>query len=427
MEISKLYEIASQCTGVCTDSRNITRGSLFIALRGELHNGNKFAPAALAAGASFAVVDDNKYSGKQYIKVSQTLETLQQLAAFHRKQFNIPVLAVTGSNGKTTTKELITSVLSKKFKTHSTPRNLNNHIGLPLTLLSMKSDVEIAILEMGANHLGEIEKLCAIANPTHGLITNVGKAHIGTFGGFKNIAIAKSELHKHLLHHGGTVFINTNDPVAGPMKSRFRESFLYPAKGDFYHCEMLGADPYVAYRSENGDTIKTRLAGAYNFENIAAALAIGKFFGVNESDANEAVAVYAPDNMRSQVISKDPHTILLDAYNANPTSMEAAITNFDKLVARHKVVILGDMLELGDQEVAEHQQLGKLVRAKNFDKVYLCGKLTKEMTGDWAEACYYPSREELISAISKTAFPPSAFLIKASRGMGLEKVVEAIR
>lgn len=426
MEINKLYELACKSAGVCTDSRNVMRGSLFIALRGKSHNGNKFASAALAAGASFAVVDDDKFFGKQCIKVSNTLETLQQLAAFHRKQFNIPVVAVTGSNGKTTTKELINAVLSRKFRTHCTHRNLNNHIGLPLTLLSMKKDAEIAVLEMGANHLGEIEQLCAIANPTHGIITNIGKAHIGAFGSFKNIVIAKSELHRHLLHHGGVVFINSNDPVVGPMKGRFREPVLYPAKGSFCHCEMAGADPYIVYRSENGDTIRTYLAGSYNFENIAAALTIGKFFGVNELDANDAIASYVPDNMRSQVISKDPHTILLDAYNANPTSMEAAIANFDKLVARHKVVIIGDMFDLGDQEIAEHQQLGKLLREKDFDAVYLCGKLVKEMTDDWPEANYYPSRDELMSAISNTAFPPSAFLIKASRGMGLEKVVEAI-
>src|SRR6218665_36569 len=426
MEINKLYELAGKCTGVCTDSRNVMRGSLFIALRGEFQNGNEFASAALAAGASFAVVDDDKFLGKQCIKVSDTLETLQQLAAFHRKQFNIPVIAVTGSNGKTTTKELIHAVFSRKFKTHCTSRNLNNHIGLPLTLLSMKKDTEMAVIEMGANHLGEIEQLCAIANPTHGIITNIGKAHIGTFGSFKNIVIAKSELHRHLLHRGGVAFINSNDPVAGPMKGRFREPVLYPAKGNFYHCEMAGADPYIPYRSENRDIVRTHLAGVYNFENIAAALTIGKFFGVDELDANDAVAGYAPDNMRSQVISKEPHTILLDAYNANPTSMEAAITNFDKLVARHKVVILGDMFDLGDQEIAEHQHLGKLLREKDFDAVYLCGKLVKEMTDEWPEANYYPSREELISAISNTTFPPSAFLIKASRGMGLEKVVEAI-
>src|SRR5690606_10410469 len=293
----------------------------------------------------------------------------------HRDQLTIPVIGLTGSNGKTTSKELLHAVLAKKFKTFATKGNLNNHIGVPLSLLSIDDTIEIAVIEMGANHLGEIADLCTIANPTHGFITNIGKAHIGTFGGFDNIIRGKSELYMHLINHQGVVFINSQNPILFNMAKRFKDPILYPAKGDYFHCELISADPYVKIRTEDGQEAETKLIGAYNFENVANALCIGKFFGVDATLALQAVAEYEPANMRSQVIRKNSNTIILDAYNANPSSMEAAIKNLAGMKAQHKVLILGDMFELEEEAETEHRHIGKLILDLGFTDVLLCGEL----------------------------------------------------
>ena len=278
MNINSLYEKYLQSRKVSTDTRQITPGSVFFALKGPHFNANTFAEEALRAGASYAVVDEKEFvKNERCVLVENSLEALQKLARHHRDQLKIPVIGLTGSNGKTTSKELLNSVLSKKYKTYATKGNLNNQIGVPLTLLAIDQSTEIAIIEMGANHVGEIASLSSIANPTHGFITNIGKAHIGTFGGFDNIIRGKSELYQHLINNKGQVFINSQNLILANMAKRFSSPLFYPGPGDYYHCQLLDADPFIRYRAENDEVVQTQLMGDYNFENIAAALCIGKF------------------------------------------------------------------------------------------------------------------------------------------------------
>jgi len=354
------------------------------------------------------------------------LEALQKLARHHRDQLTIPFIGLTGSNGKTTSKELLQIVLSKKYRTLATKGNLNNHIGVPLTILSIDSSVEVAIIEMGANHVGEIALLCSIANPTHGFITNIGKAHIGTFGGFENIIRGKSELYQHLIQQNGFVFINSQNPILANMAKRFKNPLFYPAEGDYYHCEFLGADPFIKIKIESGEVIATQLIGSYNFENIAAVLCIGKYFKVETSLANQAIASYVPGNMRSQILEKRTNKIILDAYNANPSSMIAAIENLDDMRAAHKTVILGDMFELEEDAEVEHAAIGKLLAEKKFDSVYLCGTLMKAAAIEVPSAHYFEYKADLLKAIQKEPLSNSTILVKASRGIGLETVLDVL-
>lgn len=425
--IENLYTRFSASGGVSTDTRKITPGSVFFALRGEKFNANAFAADALTKGATCAVIDDEQFmKGDRYILVDNVLETLQDLARYHRDQLNIPVIALTGSNGKTTTKELIHAVLSKKFSTLATRGNLNNHIGVPLTLLSIDASVEIAVIEMGANHVGEIERLCQIASPTHGLITNIGRAHIGTFGGYENIIRGKSELYRHLLKNGGVVFVNSGNPLLRELSREFSDPVYYPASGDFYPCDFLDADPFVRIRAANGEEVQTRIVGGYNFENIACALCLGKYFGVEDEAANRAVAEYAPENMRSQVLKTERNTVILDAYNANPTSMQAAIENMAGLNAPEKVLILGDMFELEGEAEKEHRALGKLIGEKGFLKVYLCGTLFKAALREIPYAKYFTSKDELAEELKQHPPEGATILVKASRGIGLETLVDLL-
>jgi UDP-N-acetylmuramoyl-tripeptide--D-alanyl-D-alanine ligase len=425
MEIEELYQKYSEHKKISTDTRQITPDSIFFALRGDKFNANEFAAEALNKGARYAVVDEEKYKkDDRFILVPDVLQALQKLARFHRDQLKIPVVALTGSNGKTTSKELLNAVLSKKYRTYATRGNLNNHIGVPLTILSIEPSVELAVVEMGANHLGEIALLCDIANPTHGFITNIGKAHIGTFGGFDNIVRGKSELFQHLVTHNGTVFINSQNPILANMAKRFRDPVFYPARGDYYHAELISADPMVKLTADNGDTVQTNLIGAYNFENMAAALCIGKYFGVEARLANQAVAEYVPGNMRSQVVHKGNNTIILDAYNANPSSMQAAIENLAGMKAPKKVLILGDMFELEGEADKEHQAIGSLIRDKGFEHVYLCGSLFKSALHEIPKAKYFPKKDELIQELKQYPVSGATVLVKASRGIGLETVVD---
>lgn len=427
MQIEKVHALYSASGKVSTDTRQIVPGSIFFALKGDKFNGNEFAVKALESGASYAVVDEPAYqTNDRCILVDNVLETLQQLARFHRDQLNIPIIALTGSNGKTTSKELVHAVLSKKYKCFATKGNLNNHIGVPLTLLAIDKSAEIAVVEMGANHLGEIALLSKIANPTHGFITNIGKAHIGTFGGYENIIRGKSELYDHLLKTQGQVFINSNSEVLRNMAKRFQKPLFYPNAGDYYHLELIGSDPMVEVKAENGEVIKTNLTGAYNFENIAAALCIGKFFGVEAKAANEAIASYVPGNMRSQVLKKGTNTIILDAYNANPSSMEVAIKNLAGMRAEKKVLILGDMFELEEEAEKEHQAIGRVIREEKFDQVYLCGSLFKSALHEIPHAKYFMKKDELIKELQQFPLTNSTILIKASRGIGLETVLDVL-
>ncbi|HTF19249.1 MAG TPA: UDP-N-acetylmuramoyl-tripeptide--D-alanyl-D-alanine ligase [Chryseolinea sp.] len=427
MEIDKLYSHFVRSAGISTDTRKIAPGSMFFALKGDKFNANEFAQQALDKGAACVVVDEERYVvNDQCVFVEDTLVALQQLARHHRNQLAIPVIGLTGSNGKTTSKELVNAVLSAQYKTYATKGNLNNHIGVPLTILAIDKTIEIAVVEMGANHLGEIALLCSVANPTHGLITNIGKAHIGTFGGFENIVRAKSELYQHLITNNGTVFINSQNEILANMAKRFQDPVFYPAAGDHYHCTLLGADPFIKVKAENGEDVQTNLVGTYNFENIAAALCVGKYFDVDAVRANEAVRGYEPGNMRSQLLRKGGNTIILDAYNANPSSMKAAIENMAAMNAPLKALILGDMFELEDEAELEHRNVGKLLKMKSFDRVLLCGKLMRSAKEEYPDALLFETKDALIEELKQHPLKDATVLVKASRGIGLETVVEFI-
>jgi len=424
MTISQLYDCFLACKGVSTDTRQITEDCLFVALRGDKFDGNQYAKNALEKGAKYAIVDNSDFAvDNRYLLVDNSLEALQALAHYHRKQLTIPIVGLTGSNGKTTTKELIAVVLSKKYKTYATKGNLNNHIGVPLTLLAIDSSYEMAVVEMGANHQKEIELLCNIAEPTHGLITNIGKAHLEGFGGIEGVRKGKGELYDWLGSSGGTVFVNGANPTLLEMaqERHFKESVTYLSNSDAP--QMLESSPFVSYQDTEGNTIQTHLTGRYNFENIVAALSIGSYFGVSDRDAHQAVADYNPTNNRSQVIQKGTNTLIMDAYNANPSSMAAAIENFGKLEAERKMVILGDMLELGAESPEEHLALGKLVAQQKFGIVILAGKLMKDALPALPKAYYFPDKFSLHNWIVDHPQHNTHVLIKGSRGMGLETVV----
>lgn len=426
MEIDLIYSKFLETTGVCTDTRKILPGCMFFALKGPNFNANSMAAAALNSGAKYAVIDDEKYKeGDSYILTEDVLATLQHLANFHRKKLGIPILAITGSNGKTTTKELIHAALKTKFKTYATLGNLNNHIGVPLTLLAMDKQVEIGIVEMGANHQKEIESYCMIAEPTHGLITNIGKAHLEGFGGIEGVKKGKGELYTYLTAKGGIIFKNSNDETLKTIPSG-GNAITYPKADDFLQCTLLEEVPFVVFKGENQKTYTTHLTGKYNFENIAAALCIAKFFGVPDDQANEAIALYDPQNNRSQIITKGSNTILLDAYNANPSSMKAAIENFAKLSSNNKILILGDMFELGNESSKEHEELGSFLKGLNFGNILFCGKEMANAKKTYPQAEYFENRALLEAWLKKNPIGKSNILIKGSRGMGLEKIVDYI-
>lgn len=424
MEIKDLYKIFLESKGVSTDTRQITPGVLFFALKGANFNGNEFAGKAIEEGASYSVIDEEKYKvNDRCILVSDVLTTLQQLANYHRRQFDIPFIAVTGSNGKTTTKELIWAVLASTYKTHATKGNLNNHIGIPLTLLSIPAGTEMAVIEMGANHQKEIESYCLYVEPTHAMITNIGKAHLEGFGGVEGVKKGKGELYDYIRGHNGTAFVNSGDATLMEI-ARFEKPVLYPGKNDFYSCELLEATPFVKLKTENGEIVETNLTGIYNYDNISAALCIGKYFKVAPEAANSAVAEYTPQNNRSQFVRKGSNQILLDAYNANPSSMKAAIENFDRLAMHHKVILLGDMFELGEESAAEHAALGKLLASCKFDEIILCGKNMQHAAKELPAVHYFETKPEMIEYLKNNKIENASLFIKGSRGMGLETVLE---
>ncbi len=431
MEISYLHDLYTQSSGVSTDTRKVGAGSLFFALKGDHFDGNLFAAEALEKGASYVVVDaDVPGDDERYIQVDDVLNTLQDLARYHRKTFSFPVIGLTGSNGKTTTKELTAAVLSRKYRVYATRGNLNNHIGVPLTILSINPALyDMAVIEMGANHQGEIALLCSIAQPTHGLITNIGRAHLEGFGGTEGVVKGKGELFDFLSRKKGVVFVNAESEKLMEMVSKrrvFGEIVFYRSEQAKPRIFLEEATPWVKYTSEGGELITTHLTGAYNFDNICAALTIGYYFNVPTEEADRSVADYLPDNNRSQVIQRGSNTVILDAYNANPSSMEAALANFISLKADRKIVILGDMLELGAEEEAEHLALGKLVAEGGFDVVLLSGKLMKSALSVLPSAYYFPDKFSLHNWIMDHPQENTHFLIKGSRGIGLETVVQFI-
>ncbi|QSE97932.1 UDP-N-acetylmuramoyl-tripeptide--D-alanyl-D-alanine ligase [Fulvivirga lutea] len=424
--IESLYQHYLRNPKISTDTRKIEEGSLFFALKGPNFDANKFADEALNKGAALCIVDDKSVvKDDRYFLVDDALVALQDLARHHRKQLTIPIIGLTGSNGKTTSKELLACVLRQKFNVFATKGNLNNHIGVALSMLSINSNHEIAVIEMGANFVGDIAFLCTISSPTHGYITNIGKAHLEGFGGIEGVIRGKSELYHHLIKHDGVVWINSTNEILSNMAKRFKNPLFYPKKGDYYHCEFISADPNVLFKAENGEEVQTNLIGSYNFENIATALCIGKYFDVPATDANKAIADYIPENNRSQVIKKGSNTIILDAYNANPTSMAKALENLNLINAENKVAILGDMKELGEDSEKEHKAIGDLLNEYQIKKVYLCGELIKATQQQADHAKHYQSVQELIDELKANPITNSTVLIKASRSIGLERVLEA--
>ncbi len=427
--IGKLYNQYQETWKVSTDSRKIEKGCIFFALQGPNFNANTFAATALDQGAALAVIDDAEYQqDERTLLVEDTLKTLQDLANYHRRQLQIPVLAITGSNGKTTTKELVREVLGKKYKVLATLGNLNNHIGVPLTILSIvPNQIELAVIEMGANKIGDIRELCDIAEPDYGVITNIGKAHLEGFGGFEGVLRGKTELFDFIQKHGGKVFINTANEILKNLAKRFSSPVLYPGEGDYLNINLERERPFITYRDERGNLVDAHLSGTYNFDNIATALCIGKFFGVDADAANQAISSYQPTNNRSQLIRHQDNLIYLDAYNANPSSMKAAIENFAHQEGDQKVLILGDMFELGRESDQEHLELGRLTNRPEFTRVFLVGQNSRIGVEGNPQAKWFETKEELKQYLLEQKISNSTIFIKASRGMALETLIESLK
>ena len=425
MIIEKLHQIFLQFPIVCTDTRKIKANCLFFALKGENFNGNTYAAEALKKGAAYTVVDEKKYAtSDRTILVDDVLQTLQKLASFHRNQCKAKVIGLTGSNGKTTTKELINSVLSKKYKTIATIGNLNNHIGVPLTLLSINKDTEIAIVEMGANHLKEIGFLCSIAKPDFGYITNFGKAHLEGFGSVEGVIKGKSELYDYLIHHKKSIFLNADDLIQLEKLGHYIKKYGFTKdKNDYYRIDFLKADPYVSLKVEEVQ-INSNLIGSYNFTNCCAAILMGKYFNVDIKDIKSAIEAYIPQNNRSQIIEKNGKRIILDAYNANPTSMKLALENFNELSGNHKIAFLGDMFELGDTAKIEHQNIADLASGLNLEKACLIGENFNKTSTTLQKFRTY---KDVATYLKNESLPKDcSILIKGSRGMALERLLEVL-
>lgn len=432
MHLSDLYSIFLSHPHVTTDSRRITPGCLFFALKGDHFDGNRFASDALRQGAAYAIVDDPQFAeGARHILVPDVLTTLQELARHHRRQFSFPVIGITGSNGKTTTKELVAGTLAMRYRVHFTQGNLNNHIGVPLTLLSMPTDTEIAVIEMGANHQGEIDALSRIAEPDFGLITNIGKAHLEGFGGIEGVKKGKSELYRFLAERNGTAFINTDEPFLESLAQPVSRKILYGQRENTsYSIHLLQDQPtlLVSFSDAAGapQQVQSQLIGAYNFGNIATAIALGLYFGVAGADIKTAIERYTPENMRSQVIRRGDNTIILDAYNANPSSTRQALLTFGTISVQNKIAILGDMLELGDVAREEHQVIADLARELQIPQIILVGPHYASIDLP-SGSLHFPDAEALRAYLLATSFSDTHFLIKGSRGMKLETIVEAIK
>jgi UDP-N-acetylmuramoyl-tripeptide--D-alanyl-D-alanine ligase len=426
MQIEQLYNIFLQHPDVQTDTRKLEPNGLFFALSGPNFNGNKFAQQALDAGAAFAIVDEvtDTTPNEKLIKVDNVLTTLQLLAKHHRRQFKIPFIAITGSNGKTTTKELLHEVLSTTYKTYTTEGNLNNHIGIPLTILKIKADAKIALIEMGANHQKEIESYCKFTLPTHGLITNCGKAHLEGFGGEEGVRKGKGELFDYLRANNGIAFVMNDYDYLREMSKGIAIVKTYGTTAADITGEVKSSTAFLEVDITKGatiNTIKTQLIGEYNLPNILAAVAVGKYFTVADEKIKLALENYTPSNSRSQLIEKDDNKIILDAYNANPTSMKAAIENFAKMDGNEKILLLGGMMELGEESLQEHQAIINVINNFNWKSVVLVG-------GDYKKLQHsYTNFENSLQAkewLTQQHFNNVQMLIKGSRSMQMEKVLE---
>lgn len=427
MEIKEIHDLFLRCTSVSIDTRKIEEGSMFFAIRGEHFDANTFAQEALNKGALYVIIDNKDYYiDEKTILVANTLETLQEVAKFHREYLGLPILALTGSNGKTTTKELINVVLSKRYHTRATVGNLNNHIGVPLTLLSLTSDTEIGIVEMGANHQKEIEFLCNIATPDFGYITNFGKAHLEGFGGVEGVIKGKSEMYAFLSEHNKYVFVNLDDAIQKEKTAKnLRITFSHTDKNASVFINKIEANPFVAIEFD-GIKIKSHLIGLYNANNINAAITIGRYFKISDDEIKEAIESYIPENNRSQLLLKNSNEIILDAYNANPSSMEVAIKNFLQLDKENKVAVLGDMFELGEESLREHKHIVALLKHEKEVQAYFVGKDFYENKNDTENLHFFKTYDEFAQAFKAEKIENKTLLIKGSRGMALERTLELL-
>jgi UDP-N-acetylmuramoyl-tripeptide--D-alanyl-D-alanine ligase len=444
----QLYQLYLQHPVISTDTRKIAPGSIFFALKGDKFDANTFAQKAIETGAAYAVIDNPEYQlGEQYLLVDDVLTTLQDLARYHRRQLQIPVIGLTGTNGKTTTKELINAVLSQHFKTQATQGNLNNHIGVPLTILTIDATHEAAVIEMGANHQKEIELLCSIAQPSHGLITNVGKAHLEGFGGIEGVKKGKGELYDYLAPqppkggvlelHGGTVFVNSDDTVLMEMANArgLKNVVYYGSNGsnNLISGHIVENAPLLTLQWTNNisgesHTVKTQLTGAYNLNNILAAISIGTYFKLSTDEINSGIEGYQPQNNRSQIVQTATNTLICDYYNANPSSMFVAIENIGKIDAKRKVLILGDMFEMGQESPAEHAAVLQKALDTPVDERIFIGKdflsQQSKAKSQNLNVTFYPTAEDAIFGLRTNPIKNSTILIKGSRGMALERLVE---
>jgi UDP-N-acetylmuramoyl-tripeptide--D-alanyl-D-alanine ligase len=441
MTTEQLYQIYLLHPVISTDTRKIAPGSIFFALKGDKFDANTFAEQAIAAGAAYAVVDNPAYQlGGQYILVDDVLTTLQDLARYHRRQLNIPVIGLTGTNGKTTTKELINSVLSQHFNTYATQGNLNNHIGVPLTILSINSTHQAAVVEMGANHQKEIELLSSIAQPSHGLITNVGKAHLEGFGGVEGVKKGKGELYDYLKASNGITFVNSDSAdLMAMQQARSLSNVVYYGNSDLANLvsgQLTENSPYLTLQWTNNETgknydVKSQLTGAYNLDNILAAICIGVYFKLSAEEINAGISGYQPKNNRSQITTTATNTLICDYYNANPSSMFVAIENLGKLNAEYKVLVLGDMFEMGEESAAEHEAVIRKALATPVNgRIFIGAEFYKAKEADGiasqlsAGDKFYPTAEDAIIGLKTTPIKNATVLIKGSRGMALERLVE---
>jgi UDP-N-acetylmuramoyl-tripeptide--D-alanyl-D-alanine ligase len=432
MVTEQLYELFLQHPVISTDTRKIAKDSLFFALKGDKFDANSFAKQAIEAGAAYAITDDAQYRvSEQYILVDEVLTMLQDLARYHRKQLQIPVIGLTGTNGKTTTKELIKAVLSQHFNTYATEGNLNNHIGVPLSILSITAEHEMAVIEMGANHQKEIEMLSTISQPTHGLITNVGKAHLEGFGGTEGVKIAKGELYDYLQAHNGIIFINTDSPILAEMKAKrdLQNTIGYGTQkaDNLITGKVTKNAPYVSleWSAANGVSyeVDSHLTGAYNLDNMLAAICIGTYFKMSDAEINAGLSGYQPTNNRSQITQTANNTLICDYYNANPSSMAVAIDNISTMDAKDKVLVLGDMFELGDESAAEHEAIIQKAIAAPVNQRIFIGKAFFDLKQGFS-ADFYETTDDAIKALKEKPVKHSTVLIKGSRGMALERLVE---
>lgn len=423
MKIEGIYEYYKQSYKVVKDTRDDVRDAIYFSLKGESFDGNRYAKDAIEKGASYAIVDDEDYCiNEQTILVEDALKCLQDLARYHRLKLGVPIFALTGSNGKTTTKELLNAVMQQKFNCQSTQGNLNNHIGVPLTLLSIRPEHEFGVVEMGANHIGEIEMLCDIAMPDYGLITNFGRVHLEGFRSFEGVIQGKTEMYRFLRAHNRVVFVNAADPLQVEHADGIKQVTFGTEDADF-PSQMIGADPFVEL-SYPGNHIESNLIGAYNYNNIAMATAAGRYFEVGDHLIKKAIENYVPSNNRSQIIDKDSNKIILDAYNANPNSMEAAILNFANLSDNNKVAILGDMFEVGDGSHQEHQRIDDLLHENGIEQAMLIGEHFNAITVSSDKFLQFKTFQDFQEYFETLKIQNTTFLIKASRGMKLERVLD---